>query len=62
MEVVEANSTGGSSISVLEDFASSYAGYAVGRTQTEGYWFLRKPEAISLLVEAVAKLLSFAED
>jgi hypothetical protein len=38
LEVVEANSASASSIRVLSGSSSAYAGYAVGRTGTEGYW------------------------
>jgi hypothetical protein len=38
LEVIEANSATASSIRVLSGSASAYAGYAIGRTGTEGYW------------------------
>jgi hypothetical protein len=37
-EVIESNSATASSIRVLSGSASAYAGYAIGRTGTEGYW------------------------
>lgn len=38
LEVIEANATLGSSIRVLSGSSTAYAGYAIGRTGTEGYW------------------------
>ena len=38
LEIVEANSATASSVRVLSGSSSAYAGYAIGRTGTEGYW------------------------
>jgi hypothetical protein len=38
LEVVEANSPTASSVRVLSGSTSAYAGYALGRTSTEGFW------------------------